>query len=449
MIDQTRVKRLNKQDIKDGKYVLYWMQATQRTEYNHALEYSILKSNRLNKPLLVYFGITESYPEANERHYYFMIEGLKEVQTSLEDKGIKIVIWRNSPEIGALKLAKSASLVVVDKGYSKIEGRWTKFVAEKVKCPLVQIESDVIVPVKEASPKEEYSAATFRPKIKKALEKYLISLKDNILKKGSLNLDISSFDIINVNRAISELEIDRSVRKSRFYHGGTTEAKKHLDEFVGKKIDYYPELRNDPTKRCHSNMSPYLHFGQISPLYITLKILQTDSPGKDAFLEELITRRELAINFVFYNNNYDSFNGLPEWSKKTLNEHRKDPREYSYDLRQLEKAETHDHYWNAAQKEMLTEGKMHGYMRMYWGKKIIEWSKTPQEAYRIAIYLNNKYELDGRDPNGFAGVAWCFGKHDRPWKERMIFGKIRYMNANGLRRKFDADAYVNMISRLS
>ncbi len=449
MIDQTRVKRLNKQDIKDGKYVLYWMQATQRTEYNHALEYSILKSNRLNKPLLVYFGITESYPEANERHYYFMIEGLKEVQTSLEDKGIKIVIWRNSPEIGALKLAKSASLVVVDKGYSKIEGRWTKFVAEKVKCPLVQIESNVIVPVKEASPKEEYSAATFRPKIKKALEKYLISLKDNILKKGSLNLDIPSFDIINVNRAISELEIDRSVRKSRFYHGGTTEAKKHLDEFVGKKIDYYPELRNDPTKRCHSNMSPYLHFGQISPLYITLKILQTDSPGKDAFLEELITRRELAINFVFYNNNYDSFNGLPEWSKKTLNEHRKDPREYSYDLRQLEKAETHDPYWNAAQKEMLTEGKMHGYMRMYWGKKIIEWSKTPQEAYRIAIYLNNKYELDGRDPNGFAGVAWCFGKHDRPWKERIIFGKIRYMNANGLRRKFDADAYVNMISRLS
>ncbi len=450
MIDQTRVKRLNKQEIKDGKYVLYWMQATQRTEYNHALEYSILKSNRLHKPLLVYFGITESYPEANERHYYFMLEGLKEVQTSLEDKGIKMAIWRISPEIGAPKLAKSASLVVVDQGYSKIERRWTEFVAEKVKCPLIQVESNVIVPVETASPKEEYSAATFRPKIKKVLEKYLIPINNrSILKRGSLNLDISSFEIKNVEKAISILEIDRSVKKSQSYHGGAAEAKKYLEEFIETKIDYYSELRNDPTKRCLSNMSPYLHFGQISPLYIALKIMQTDSPGKDAYLEELITRRELAINFVFYNNNYDSFNGLPEWSKKTLNEHKKDPRGYSYVLGQLENAQTHDPYWNAAQKEMVTEGKMHGYMRMYWGKKIIEWIKTPEEAYRIAIHLNNKYELDGRDPNGFAGIAWCFGKHDRPWKERPIFGKIRYMNANGLRRKFDADAYVDMISRLS
>jgi deoxyribodipyrimidine photo-lyase len=191
-------------------------------------------------------------------------------------------------------------------------------------------------------------------------------------------------------------------------------------------------------------MSPYLHFGQISPLYISLQILESEKQNIDSFLEELIIRRELAINFVYYNNHYDSFDGLHDWQKKTLNDHKNDQRDYMYTLSELENAETHDPYWNAAQKEMIIRGKMHGYMRMYWGKKIIEWTKTPEVAYKIALYLNNKYELDGRDPNGFAGVAWCFGKHDRPWKERAIFGKIRYMNAKGLKRKFDTEAYAKM-----
>jgi deoxyribodipyrimidine photo-lyase len=252
-----------------------------------------------------------------------------------------------------------------------------------------------------------------------------------------------------VKKAISKLKIEKGAKKTKIFCGGTAEAKKHLQNFIENKLDDYPEHRNDPTKQCVSNMSPYLHFGQISPLYIALQILKTDSSGVDSYLEELIVRRELAINFVFYNTQYDSFEGLPEWPKKTLNEHKKDKRDYLYTARELEKAETHDPYWNAAQKEMTIKGKMHGYMRMYWGKKIIEWTKTPQEAYKTALHLNNKYEIDGRDPNGFAGVAWCFGKHDRPWKERPIFGKTRYMNANGLRRKFDAEAYVKMISKLS
>jgi deoxyribodipyrimidine photo-lyase len=444
--DETRVTRLNEQQIGDGKFVLYWMQASQRTEYNHALEYSILKANKLNRPLLVYFGITGAYPEANERHYYFMLEGLKEVQAALEEKSIKMMIERSSPEIGVSELAKSASLVVVDQGYTKTERRWTRTVAEKIVCPLIQVESNVIVPVKTASPKEEYSAATFRPKIKKVLGKYLIPIANKLLKRDSLKLDFSSFDIGNIRKAISQLEIDRSVKKTKSFHGGAAQADRRLREFIKTKLDDYAEFRNDPTKECQSNMSPYLHFGQISPLYVALKVSETDSPGRDSYLEELIVRRELACNFVFYNSNYDSFSGLPEWAKKTLNEHRKDSREYIYSLDEMENAETHDPYWNAAQKQMAAEGKMHGYMRMYWGKKILEWSETPEEAYKIALHLNNKYELDGRDPNGFAGVAWCFGKHDRPWKEREIFGKIRYMNANGLRRKFDADAYVARFS---
>ena len=195
-------------------------------------------------------------------------------------------------------------------------------------------------------------------------------------------------------------------------------------------------------------MSPYLHFGQISPLYIALEVLKTSGKAQDVFIEELIVRRELSHNFVFYNDKYDSFDCLPPWAKRTLNFHKVDKREYIYTLRDFESAKTHDPYWNAAQKEMVLTGKMHGYMRMYWGKKILEWSRTPQTGFKIALELNNKYELDGRGANAFAGVAWCFRKHDRAWADRPVFGKVRYMNAAGLKRRFDADAYVEKINSL-
>ncbi len=448
MIREERVKKLNSKETRNGRYVLYWMQASHRTEYNQALEYAIMKANKRNRAVVVYFGLTDFFPESNERHYHFLLEGLREVQSSLKEKGTAMVVRHSSPELGAIELSKDASLVVVDRGYLRTQRRWRSDVAQTIDCPLVQVESDVVVPVEAASPKEEYSAATFRPKIKKKLDSYLLPLEENRPKVDSLQHDFDSFEIEDPGKAVSNLEIDRSVKRVKAFHGGATEAKKRLEDFLKNKLDYYEEFRNDPTKEFLSNMSPYLHFGQISPIYIALKISETSSLGKDAYLEELIVRRELSVNFVFYNQNYDSFDGLPNWAKKTLKEHEKDPRKYIYTLEELENAETHDPYWNAAQKEMRIKGKMHGYMRMYWGKKIIEWTKTPGEAFKIALYLNNKYELDGRGPNGFTGVAWCFGKHDRPWKERQIFGKIRYMNANGLKRKFDADLYVEKIGHI-
>jgi deoxyribodipyrimidine photo-lyase len=306
----------------------------------------------------------------------------------------------------------------------------------------------MIVPIEEASLKEEYAAATLRPKIHKKLSHFLVPLKEKDPVNDSLFLDFESFDITDLTKAISKLRIDRSVREVNSFQGGTKEALKHLEVFLEGKLNRFPELRNDPTLDYLSHMSPYLHFGQISPLFIASKVKETESPGTEAFLEELIVRRELSMNFVFYNEKYDSLEGLPEWAKKTLKAHQRDKRQYLYSLEELENAETHDPYWNAAQKEMVVRGKMHGYMRMYWGKKILEWVKTPEQAFRIALYLNNKYELDGRDPNGFTGVAWCFGKHDRPWGERPIFGNVRYMNEKGLKRKFDADQYVNMMMRL-
>jgi deoxyribodipyrimidine photo-lyase len=446
MIQKERMKVLNKKGVKKGAYVLYWMQASQRAEYNHALEYAILKANELHQPVIVFFGITDHFPEGNERHYHFMLEGLKEVKQSLEKRGIQMVILHKSSEMGAIQLAKRASLAVVDRGYLKIQKRWRSDTATKMNCPLIQVETDVIVPVEETSPKEEYAAATIRLKIHKKLSHFLVPLKQRDPAVESLSLDFDSFDINDVGKAISKLHIDRSVQRVSSFQGGTKEARNHLEVFLEGKLDQFPKLRNDPTLDYLSHMSPYLHFGQISPLFIALKALETKSPGTEAFLEELIVRRELSMNFVFYNEKYDSFEAGPEWAKKTLRAHKKDKHPYTYTLEDLEPAKTHDPYWNAAQKEMVVRGKMHGYMRMYWGKKIIEWSKTPEEAFRIALYLNNKYELDGRDPNGFTAVAWCFGKHDRPWGERPIFGNVRYMNDKGLKRKFDADGYVKMVS---
>jgi deoxyribodipyrimidine photo-lyase len=445
MIQKERIKALNGRRVQKGKYVLYWMQASQRAEYNHALEFAILKVNELRQPLIVFFGITDQFPEANERHYTFMLEGLKEVKDSLKKRGIQMVILHGSPEIGALRLATRASLAVVDRGYLRIQTAWRDDASKKMECPLFQVESDVIVLVEETSPKEEYAAATIRSKIKRKLDAFLVPLKEHEPIIDSLSLDFDSFDIDDLEKTVSKLRSDKSVKRVDSFHGGTKEAKSYLEVFLEGKLDRFRELRNDPNLDYLSHMSPYLHFGHISPLYIALKVSKTGSPGIEAFLEELIIRRELSMNFVFYNEKYDSFEAIPDWAKKTLKVHQKDKRPYLYSLKELEEAKTHDPYWNVAQKEMVHSGKMHGYMRMYWGKKILEWTRTPKEAFRNVLYLNNKYELDGRDPNGFTGVAWCFGKHDRPWGERPIFGNVRYMNDKGLKRKFDADGYVKMM----
>ena len=452
MIQETRKEALNNYSFNQkGEFIIYWIQASQRAKYNHALEFAIDEANKTQKPLIGYFGLTETFPEANERHYYFMLEGLKEVQEQLSRRGINLIIEKCSSEMGIVNLAKEAALVVVDRGYLNIEKKWRRYASGKLECPLIQIESNVIVPVEEVSDKEEYAAATIRPKITRKLDEYLTPLQERTIKKTSLGFDFSSLAITDIDSLVSSLSIDHSVKKSAFYKGGYSESIHNLNLFIDKKLTNYDKGRNDPTQDYTSHLSPYLHYGQISPLFIALEIRKApNNEAVNAFLEQLIIRRELSANFIFYNIGYDNYDYiLPNWAKTTLAEHTEDTREYIYNREEFEEARTHDQYWNAAQQEMVITGKMHNYMRMYWGKKILEWSKTPKEAHETAIYLNNKYELDGRDPNGYTGVAWIFGKHDRPWKERPIFGKTRYMNSNGLRRKFDAEGYVKKIEDLS
>ncbi len=274
-----------------------------------------------------------------------------------------------------------------------------------------------------------------------------------MVKQSSLNLKIKGLDLKDLNRVLRKLSIDRSVRPvSRFFKGGTSQGRARLKEFIQNRFHFYVENRNQPQTDDISHMSPYLHFGQLSPTYIALQITGTGDAFQEtqkAYLEELIVRRELAINFVHFTPDYDSITCLPKWARQTLTKHRKDRRRPVYDRGRLEEAATHDEYWNAAMREMKTTGFMHNYMRMYWGKKILEWSETPEQAFQTTLAMNNKYFLDGRDPNSYAGVAWVYGVHDRAWFERPIFGKIRYMAASGLERKCDIQGYVKKVDSLS
>ena len=442
MTEKERVQKLNDSPERKGQYVLYWMQASQRVHYNHAFNYAASAANRLKLPLLTVFGLTPDYPGANQRHYAFMLEGLKETFEVLKRlrAGVKLEI--TEPYLAAVKHSSKAALVVTDIGYTRVQKEWRRRAAKEIKCAVYGVESDVAVPVETASPKEEYAAATIRKKILKHLPEFLREVKTeklNTIYKGKC-------DSVNPGALLEKLKCDAAAGVSGFFKGGYSEAKKKLAVFLKDKIKKYADLRRDPSKNYQSDLSPYLYFGQISSQEIAAAAIKSGERISGSFLEELIVRRELAANFVHYNKNYDNYECLPGWAKKTLEDHENDERQYVYSMRQLEDGTTHDTYWNAAQKEMVITGKMHNYMRMYWGKKVLEWSPSARKAYETLVYLNDKYELDGRDPNGYAGVAWCFGKHDRPWGEREIFGKVRYMNAKGLERKFDMEAYVNTVN---
>ncbi len=450
MIADERIQVLNTKGMANRPYVLYWMQSAQRAECNHALAYAVQKANELHKPLIVFFIITENFPEANARHYRFMLEGLRETKVQLAMRGIQMLVKKGSPQEVALELSSLAALLVVDRGYLRVERAWRADLADNAACPVVQVETNVIVPVQTASQKEEYAARTLRPKINRLLSVFTVPLIEQAANHSSLGicLPYETFAIEDIDMALKQLTVDATVKPVDCYAGGTTQAKAFLDEFIINKLPRYAELKNDPSLDYQSNLSPYLHFGQISPLYIYLRLAEVPEEARDVFLDELVVRRELSVNFVYYNDQYDGYDSIPAWAKATLAKHLSDDRPYRYTLNTLEEAKTHDRYWNAAQLEMVWTGKMNGYMRMYWGKKILEWSATPQEAYQAAIFLNNRYNLDGRDPNAFAGIAWCFGKHDRPWREREVFGTIRYMNAGGLERKFDMQGYLRKVERL-
>lgn len=444
MIHPARIHQLNDKPARNGGFVLYWMQQSQRAEWNHALEYAVERANALNLPVAVVFGLMDNYPEATERHYAFMLEGLSETFQTLEKRGIGAFIGRGNPADVALKAGRDAALIVCDMGYLRHQAEWRAKVAEQAGCEVVEIESDVIVPVEIASDHAEYMARTIRPKLLKRLDEFLQPLKSVPVSTGWKRGEDTASTLEKMNSNVDAVSSPRSSFPR--FKGGPSEAKKRLKKFIAESLAVYEKHSNQPQTDDISMLSPYLHFGQISPLYVALEIQKADP--KSRFLEQLIVRRELAMNFVWFTPDYDRFSCLPDWAKLTLKNHAKDKRETIYSREQLEQSQTHDPYWNAAMTEMRVTGFMHNYMRMYWGKKVLEWSRSPEEAFETLLAINNKYFLDGRDPNSYAGVAWVFGKHDTAWAERPIFGKTRYMNAAGLKRKCDIEGYVEKVKRV-
>lgn len=443
-MDKERVKYLKTNKEKKGEYIIYWMQETQRIEYNFSLEKAIEVANESKLPLYVIFNYIKNYPEASERHFKFMLQGLKDVRDTLERYGVQFVLLEGDLEKNMLKISKDARTLIWDKSYLRYQRDIREKILKKLDLTIIEVENNVVVPVEVVSFKEEYSAKTFRDKYKKVKERYLKESDYKIVIKFAYNELIN-----NKLKKMDQSQIYLPQNKARLdgdFIGGEIEAKKVLEKFIEEKLEFY-SLKG-PDNDWSSKLSPYLHFGQISPLQIwsALKKIKELEIQKDKFLEELFIRRELAINFVYYNLKYDAWDGITyKWAYETMEKHLKDQRDYLYSLEELENYKTHDIYWNSAQKQMVDTGYMESYMRMYWCKKLLEWVGSPQEAYEIAINLNNKYLYDGRDPNSYAGVAWCFGKHDRAWKERKIFGKVRYMNSSGLEKKFDMEKYIKKI----
>ncbi|MBN2135301.1 MAG: deoxyribodipyrimidine photo-lyase [Acidobacteria bacterium] len=440
-----RVKNLNNLDKPVNGPVIYWMSRDQRASDNWALLYSISLAKENNVGCLVIFCLIPEFLGAGSRQYRFMLDGLQETEESLRKKKIPFIILSGNPiqEIPSFLNSVTAGTLVTDFDPLKIKRKWKDEISHLISIPFFEVDTHNIVPIWTASSKQEYGAYTIRPKIKKLLPDYLVEFPELDYQPKTVESEI----INDWNKLYSFIPHSADSETPISFKSGEKEARKVLDKFIHTKLEHYNDKRNDPTANAVSGLSPYLHFGQISAQKVALEVKKAgmDSDTIDGFLEELIVRRELADNFCYYNPDYDNFNGLHTWAKQTLDDHRKDRREYIYSLEEFEQGITHDRLWNAAQNEMVVTGKMHGYMRMYWAKKILEWSESPEKAYEIAIYLNDKYELDGRDPNGYTGIAWSIGGlHDRPWREREIFGKIRYMNFNGAKRKFDVEKYITL-----
>ncbi len=484
---QARITVLHNVEIQTQKpFIAYWCFKSLRARYNHGLEYAIYLANKYSMPLIAFCTL----PPAQAmplRQGLFTLEGIESLCKDFALREIPCMVLLGHCSAAAAYMTEHAAAMIVDCVYLKEDKILYKEMKAWARCRIIQVESNVVVPISAASNKEEYAAATLRPQIHARLHNYLQPLVPVKIKNPSLSFSHPSlvfpkrFQLPHSKESYtieqvptSELHQKAFIQRVTVNHcasvatlkGGESCAQEALQQFIQNKLSQYAEKRNDPSADCQSGMSAYLRFGHISPVDIALRVLeasecriesvlQNTQAGESgvlnpilknvqAFLEELIVRRELSYNFICYNSNYNTYAGaLPQWAQKTLSDHKTDKRLMVYSFEDMENANTEDDYWNAAQLQMKKGAYMHGYMRMYWGKKILEWSEEPEQAFLFSIAQNDRYHMDGCDPNGYTGVAWCYGKHDRPWPERPIFGVVRYMNAQGIRRKYkNINAYV-------
>lgn len=451
-----RVRLLNGAPPRAGaKYVLYWAQMNRRAESNQALAYAVDLGNELGLPVLCYEGLTCSYPHANDRLHSFLLHGVPETGRRLRKLGIGYAFYprrrRADPDDIVYRLAGEAAALVTDDYPTFIARRHNESVPPRIGIPYYAVDASCIVPMSRIE-KRQYAAYTIRPRIQRLLGEYLRPVpapQPRVRYAAPPPAWHEEFNESDIPRLVNECEIDHSVPPSLSFDGGRRDAEKHLKRFLEQNLRRYARARNEPSEHATSHMSPYLHFGHMASLEIALAARQYAAEHQliaAEYLEELIVRRELAFNFARFTGSPACLANLPDWARDTLRKHASDPRQPCYTRDQFEQARTHDALWNAAQKEMLLRGKIHGYYRMYWGKKIIEWSPTCQDALETMVYLHDRYALDGRDPNTYTNILWCFGLHDRPWSERPVFGTIRYMSLDGMKRKTNVDAYLKEIA---
>jgi deoxyribodipyrimidine photo-lyase len=453
-----RVARLNSCPVRAGAdYVLYWCQVNRRADANPALLYAANLANELGLPLLCYEGLTCSYPHANDRLHTFILEGVPDTQARLDAWGVGYVFHlrrrRTDPDNALHLLVRRAAALVTDDHPTFLARRHNATLPGKLDLPYHVVDGSCVVPMR-CMEKHEYGAYTIRPKIHRLLSAYLVPQPEVTLSRrwsappSPLHTPVRPGDIPGL---VASCDIDHSVPPSTAFRGGASHGKERLKRFLAHGLSRYETEGREPSARATSNLSPYLHFGHVSAVEVARQAQQRGGTGSSAaaFLEQLVVRRELAFNHAHFSSDPASLDNLPDWARRTLDKHAGDPRQPGYTPQQLESAATHDDVWNASQRELLTRGVIHNYVRMYWGKKILEWSATVEDARRVMVDLHDRYALDGRDPNTYASILWCLGLHDRPWGERPVLGTVRYMSHDGMKRKIDVPAYVREMSDLA
>ncbi len=445
-------------DPSGGDHVVYWMQQAQRTRHNPALEFAVRRANELDLPLVVVFCLVDDYPEASARHYRFLLEGLVDVEKHLARRGIRfdVVVGDAATVLGGL--TDRTALLVTDRGYLPVQRSWRDGTEAATTGPLVEVETDVVVPIDLVTDKMETAARTIRSKIMAHVDRFVVELATTALDRHSTGSDAAAsgwseavsgldrVDLDDLDAVIERLGVAAEPGPVASWRGGETEAHRLLDAFIDEVLGDYESLRNHyDVDHSSSRLSPHLHYGQISPVEIVCRVRASSAPSDHvaAFVDELVVRRELAINHVVHQPDFDRFAGLPSWAVETLRAHADDEREVVLTAAELEAGDTPDEIWNAIMAQIRDEGWTHNQLRMYWGKQILRWTNTPEHAFRTLLELNNRYFLDGRDPNSYANVAWCFGRHDQGFQERAVIGKIRPFTDQALKRKGDLSRWLD------
>ena len=440
---------------REGKCIVYWMQRAQRGRDNHAVDLAVKIGNELGLPVVTYFAAISNFPHANLRHYVFLNQGLPDIEEDLAARGVGFVM-RRAPDCGHAEFFAdvNAAMVIGDENPMREPERWRKNIASSISIPFWTVDTDVVVPSKLLE-KAQFSAGVARPRLYRALPEFMVPYENlDALHPWEQPKQLRVEDVrADITRGWDNF--DRSVAPVEAWHGGHHAAMQRLQKFCQTMLANYGRDRNHPEVDGTSALSPYLHFGHIGPLTIALAVdaAAKKNPGlqaaRDGYFNELIAWRELSINFVRYQPGYDSTACADNWARLTIAEHDQDERVRLYTLPQLEAAETYDELWNAAQLQMVRYGWMHNFMRMYWAKKIVEWTPNAAIAMEYSIYLNDRYFLDGRDPNSYSGIAWAvLGKFDRAWGSRPIFGKRRFLSGINTAKKFDSKLYIRQMRAL-